>query len=295
MAGIALLSWHCSSAQQVPDTGFDHRSEAPTYASGEGPVVFLDEAHRNYHTLGGRYVAFGRVLSSDGYIVRSSSDPFTPKALAACSIMVIANALSPDGSWDLPTESAFTEDEIATVEAWVRDGGSLFLIADHMPFGGAVAQLARAFGFNWINGVALPDDGAQELFVRADGSLQQSVVTDGIAPAERIDSLAVFTGSAFLPPSEAIPITRFVRPYTIFLPQQAGRFDDATAHIDGRHFVNGAMLQHGRGRLVCFAEAAMFSAQLQGPDREPMGMNQPVAKQNPKFLLNLIHWLDHRF
>jgi len=51
------------------------------------------------------------------------------------------------------------------------------------------------------------------------------------------------------------------------------------------------MLQYGKGRVVIFGEAAMFTAQLQGPDRRPMGMNQPTAKQNPQFLLNVIHWL----
>jgi hypothetical protein len=35
----------------------------------------------------------------------------------------------------------------------------------------------------------------------------------------------------------------------------------------------------------------MFSAQLSGPDKAPMGMNAPVAKHNPQFLLNLMHWL----
>ena len=36
---------------------------------------------------------------------------------------------------------------------------------------------------------------------------------------------------------------------------------------------------------------AMFSAQLTGPEKAPMGMNAPVAKHNPQFLLNLMHWL----
>lgn len=35
----------------------------------------------------------------------------------------------------------------------------------------------------------------------------------------------------------------------------------------------------------------MFSAQLAGPDKHPMGMNALIAKQNPQFLLNVVHWL----
>ena len=40
-----------------------------------------------------------------------------------------------------------------------------------------------------------------------------------------------------------------------------------------------------------FGEAAMFSAQLAGPNRGPMGMNDPAAAQNPQFMLNVLHWL----
>jgi hypothetical protein len=51
------------------------------------------------------------------------------------------------------------------------------------------------------------------------------------------------------------------------------------------------VLAFGRGRVAVFGEAAMFSAQLAGPERRPMGMNAPEAPQNPRFLLNLVRWL----
>jgi hypothetical protein len=35
----------------------------------------------------------------------------------------------------------------------------------------------------------------------------------------------------------------------------------------------------------------MFSAQLAGPNKLPMGMNAPIARQNSQFLLNVMHWL----
>ena len=46
-----------------------------------------------------------------------------------------------------------------------------------------------------------------------------------------------------------------------------------------------------KGRAAFFGEAAMFSAQLAGADRAPMGMNSPGAEQNAQFVLNLLHWL----
>jgi hypothetical protein len=55
--------------------------------------------------------------------------------------------------------------------------------------------------------------------------------------------------------------------------------------------LQGAVLLAGRGRVAVFGEAAMFSAQVSGAARRPMGMNDPGAAQNPQFLLNTLHWL----
>lgn len=51
-------------------------------------------------------------------------------------------------------------------------------------------------------------------------------------------------------------------------------------------------MRFGKGRVAVFGEAAMFSAQLAGPNKDPMGMNDPIASRNPQFLLNLMHWLS---
>jgi len=50
----------------------------------------------------------------------------------------------------------------------------------------------------------------------------------------------------------------------------------------------------GKGRAAFFGEAAMFSAQVAGPNRRPMGMNAPGAEQNFQLVLNLMHWLAER-
>lgn len=287
----ALIVGSCA-AQQIADTAFSYRAAKAAYPEGQGTVVVLDEAHANFHTLSGRYRAFGNVLEQDGYVIRPGIEKFSQAYLKDIRILVIANALAEQDNWMLPTEHAFTKEEATAVKQWVSDGGSLFLIADHMPFGGAARRLGRAFGFNWIDGYAFLDAGGPEIFSRAKGNLSANPITDGGGPAERIDSIALFTGSAFLAPPGATPITSFNDDYSVMLPQQAGVFTDSTAYMDGRYFVNGAMLTYGKGRVVAFGEAAMFSAQRQGPALQPMGMNQPGAEQNPQFLLNIIHWLD---
>jgi len=70
--------------------------------------------------------------------------------------------------------------------------------------------------------------------------------------------------------------------------------NDTTPVISGLGLVNGAFMEYGKGRVVVFAEAAMFSAQFAGPQMGKMGMNNPQAKQNPQLVLNIIHWLDRK-
>ena len=36
----------------------------------------------------------------------------------------------------------------------------------------------------------------------------------------------------------------------------------------------------------------MFTAQLAGPKKRKMGMNNEVVPENYQLLLNIIHWLD---
>src|SRR5260221_8198922 len=145
-----------------------------------------------------------------------------------------------------------------------------------------------------MNLLKIKKDGNHEIFSRKHGNLSETTITKGMNSGERIDSIELFTGSAFLAPAKATIITSLDSAYVIEMPSVAGEFSETSAKMSGMHFANGAMLQYGKGRVVIFGEAAMFTAQLQGPDRRPMGMNQPTAKQNPQFLLNIIHWLDRK-
>ncbi len=68
-------------------------------------------------------------------------------------------------------------------------------------------------------------------------------------------------------------------------------FTETTPRVPAAGFLQGAVLRFGRGHVAVFGEAAMFTAQVSGPQRFPMGMNRPEADQNAQFLLNLMHWL----
>ena len=63
-----------------------------------------------------------------------------------------------------------------------------------------------------------------------------------------------------------------------------------TVRVDG--MLQGAIRSVGRGRVAVFGEAAMFTAQVTGPDQTPMGMNHPSAGDNAQFVLNVLHWLS---
>lgn len=281
-------------AQQEPDRGYAPAIDAPTYRPGEGPVVCVDEAHHNFHTLDGRFWAFGELLRRDGFVTRPNTEAFTATSLAPCRVLVISNAqLAGDwNDWPYPTTSAFTESEMTAVKTWVERGGSLLLIADHMPLAGAAQKLAAGFGVEFENGFARrePETDDPDIFRRDDHTLQDHIVTRGLKPSERIRSVRTFTGQAFRAPG-ARPLLVFPAGYVQLKPRVAWEFPPDTPSQSVEGWLQGATRLYGTGRTAFFGEAAMFSAQLAGADREPVGMNSAGAERNYQFVLNVMHWL----
>lgn len=286
------------AGQQVPDFAFDPPIDVPEFETGQGPVVAIDAAHLNFHTLEGSYQTFGALLRKDGYRVVSNEAPLTEASLAAIDILVIANPLheqSAERFAPLPNLSAFTEPEIAALDAWVAGGGALLLIADHMPIAGHAEELAAAFGVRFHNGFLFGPEGQGRItFRRSDRSLVPSRGSDGRRRTERVDSVTTFTGQAFRidPDVDAQRVLVVPEGYTLFLPRVAWQFSDSTPRIQAANLLQGALVRRGGGRIAVFGEAAMFSAQLAGPERVPMGMNHPSAGQNYRFALNVLHWLS---
>jgi hypothetical protein len=292
-----LLGLSAANAQQVPDLGFEPTIERPEYAADQGPRVLVDSAHLNFHTADGGYSAFAKLLRRDGYRVGANTDIFSAEALARADVLVIANAMhedSKDAFAPLPSRSAFTEAEVAAVERWVRGGGSLLLIADHMPLAGHAETLAAAFGVRFHNGFAV--DAAQNgqiAYRRADGSLVPGLVADGRGADQRVELVRSFAGQAFRvdPTVDATPLLLLPEGSTVLLPEVAWQFSERTPRISAANLLQGALVRHGNGRVAVFGEAAMFTAQLAGPQRQPVGMNSPQAPENARYLLNVMHWL----
>ena len=284
-------------SQQVSDTLFVPSRGLTPWLRGEGPTLMLDEAHHNFHTVAGRYAPFARLAHQAGFRVRAGTSPFTDSSLASVRVVVIANALHPSndgGQWALPTPSAFTPDEIDAVVRFVARGGGLLLVADHMPFGGAVEALGAAVGVQWLNGFALDTLGSGLYTVRRPQGLRAHPVTDGVRRGDRVDSLKVFTGSALrlLAPGDSLIL--LPDGYRVLLPDTAWRFSPRTPSVDGHGWLMGVTRRVGAGRVVALGEAAMLSAQWQGPERRPLGFNDPAAPQNAQFAFSVIRWLSGR-
>jgi hypothetical protein len=285
--GGLFLGW--AAAQQVADTAFVFDIAKPKYALESGSIVLVDAAHHNFHTLASRYAPFGKLLHRDGYRTASALAKTSAEVLQGCRIFVVSNALDSanvGGRWRLPTPSAFSAMEIAALNAWVKSGGRLLLIADHMPFAGAAEALAQSFGFQFFNCFALDNrQRTAERFYRGNGSLADNKITRGI------DTVVTFTGSAFRLPRGARPLLA-LKNYTISSPSVAWQFEEDTPTVHSQGFYQGAYMAYGKGKIVVMGEAAMFTAQLVGPAQNPVGLNAPEARQNNQFLLNILHWLD---
>lgn len=292
---FVLAIYLASARAQAPVADLDYAPPIPNpaYTPNSGPVVRIDEAHHNYHTLDGRYAAFAALLRRDGFRLEPSKSEFSDATLAGASIMVIANAEAAQAGKE--PASAFTVSEIAALRQWVEQGGALLIIADHPPFSDSAMALAQAFGFEFQGGVALTPTasgsfGPIAVFETGKGLSASALSADGLS-AEPVASVMTFTGSAFRAPPGATLMLVFQEGARSFALGPTGPdFTGPGTPIAG--LSQGAILELGKGRVAVFGEAAMFTAQRGGPKREPMGMNTPSARQNYQFVLNLMRWLS---
>ena len=288
---------------QRPDKSFKPIVSDPAYGAGTGPLVCLDEAHNNFHTLNNRFWAFGELLRRDGYVIAASKEKFTVDVLECCRVMVISNAqldLDGWGEYPYPTPSGFTDAEIESVLAWVNEGGSLLLIADHMPLAGVASKLASAFGVGFHDGFAVAgfEDAASRdtafgiptIFSIENQTLLPHPITRGRTERETVTSIRSFTGQAFQLPASAQPLLVLPEDFVLLMPERAWEFGPDTKTIPVGGWSQGAVMPFGSGRAAFFGEAAMFSAQI--TDGNPSGMNAPLAEQNFQFVLNVMHWLS---
>ncbi len=300
-ASVLLAAWLGTSApiagQVASDDGFDPAVAHPAFPAGGGPRLVVDEGHRNLHTAGGRYSAFAHVATLDGFRVEGSKEPFGATSPPSGVVLVIANASGPEGA---NSEAAFTTEEISALVRWIEDGGALFLITDHSPFGAAASNLGRALGVGMSDGeVNDVEHQARELpgpsfleFTPGNGLLGAHAITTGTLADERVSRIVTFGGQALVPPEGAAVLLRL------------GSRAIASAVGSGPETAVGGEAQmiafeRGRGRVVITGEAGMFGAQvLRGEASRRAGVSDPFyfgmnlpGCDNKQLLLNTLRWL----
>ncbi len=288
-----LLSAQTSAvSQQFADPEFEAGVDRPAFIDSH-PVVFVDEAHNNFHTAGGRYKPLADLLKNDGYTVLPSKEKFSVEVLKGCSILVVSNA---QGAALMRTPQAaspaFESSECDAVHDWIQTGGSLLLIADHHPFGASNEILAKKLGVEMGKSMTLDPANAERglpaqiNYSRLNGLLGDHPILMGRDGSERIDRVVTFTGQSLKGPEGSVALLKLA----------SSSFDQARPTIPGRNApaagrAQGLAMTLGRGRVVVLGEAAMLSAQVNGRQGVKMGMNVP-GTDNRQFALNIMHWLS---
>jgi hypothetical protein len=273
LCALAVLFGCDDSAEQVADRNVDLSVADPAFDSATSPIVYIDAGHDNFHTAEGRYAPFAALLQNDGARVEGGEAPFDAALLSRIDILVIANA-----DYSGAGQAPFTQEEVAAVVSYVEQGGSLLLVADHIPYAGAAAPLAVRF-----EDVFAEDDGSG-LFTRANGGLADDPLLSGIT------QIRTFAGSAFTVERPGVrPLLLLNNDWTI---QRMGA-TGLSEKEDAAGLLQGAIFEAGAGRVAVFGEAGMFTAQIgrDGPLPLRTGFGARGAEQNKVFVLNVVRWL----
>jgi hypothetical protein len=275
---------------QRSDPNFDTSVANPAYPKdGSHPRVLFDEAHYNFHTAGGRYEPFAKIMRNDGYQVIPNSEKFSREVLQKGDILVIANAL---GARNMgapgAANPAFTDAECDAVRDWIKDGGSLLLITDHAPMGSAAQCLAKKIGVDMSTGATGDPANSEEnetslVFSRQNHLLGDHPITRGRDESERVNKVRTFTGTSLKGPEGSTPILKLADTAV-----DHSFDDDKTVSAAGR--TQGLAFHLGKGRVVVMGEAAELSAQVIGFNQK-FGMNVPGI-DNRRLALNIMHWLS---
>jgi hypothetical protein len=293
LIATALCFFSVSRAQQVADPNFDAKVAHPAYPKN-GPKVLFDEAHKNFHTAGGRYKPFADLITNDGYQITPNKEKFSAATLKGFAVLVISNALGAE-RMNMPEAAnpAFTIEECDAVRDWVRGGGHLLLIADHAPMGSANQILAERFGVNMSKMFTVDNENYDKesnnpgfiVYTRESGRLADHPITRGRNDSERVNKIIAFTGQSLKGPSDSVAFMKLADSAVDAMPG----VNTEPASAAGR--AQGIAMIFGKGRVVVLGEAAMLSAQLAGPNKMPFGMNR-TGIDNRQIALNIMHWLS---
>jgi hypothetical protein len=212
----------------------------------------------------------------DGYNVKPATETLSSESLGKARVLIIANAQAPEGA---PADaSAFSDEEIAAVEAWVKKGGGLLLIADRAPFGGPARPLAKAFGVTLDDNTILrkgddgKPDGVLTIDVAANGNSKHPVFSG-------VSKVVYVVGESLDGPG---PILRAPKGTYSGPTNQATEGPSAA----GKPII--LAFAHGRGRVVVIGDAGIASAFGSVGGSSHRGVSEAG---NALFVRNVLRWL----
>ncbi|MGH8629507.1 MAG: hypothetical protein ACREU7_01910, partial [Burkholderiales bacterium] len=141
------------------------------------------------------------------YLVAPGTGKFEKRGFEGVGVLIVANAAAPNATAQ-GSGPAFSEAECDAVRDWVRQGGSLLLIADHAPYGRAEALAAR-FGVEMGKGFVLDRANSEAgptllVFSRENGLLGDHSLLRGRDASEEIKRVIAFTGQSLTVPPGAV-------------------------------------------------------------------------------------------
>jgi hypothetical protein len=283
--------------RQLPDNDFVFQNDSPAYAAGTGPRIVIVTTNSKF-VLRGAFDPLAKLAESDGFRVAKQEGTIA-EALRDADILVIANPYL-ESFRDYPAmtpPSAFTAEEIVAIRNYVDEGGALLLLADHAPLGGGSSDLAKAFGFEFLNGhtaeAAAAENGERRVMIMfsADNGLKAGhPVVDGSMGRQKITRFQAFGGQSFIPPAEATSLLTIPQGWVALFTYRLEAELATAPRIDASGMSQGAVMDFGKGRLAVFGEAGGFSAQIiDGIER--FGFNTPEGAGNPEFILATLRWL----
>jgi hypothetical protein len=278
----ALQAQPTPPSQLTVDASFAPAFDAPDFTAGQRPIVLIDEAHRNVISLETYLGPVGRWLGQLGYQVKPWRDSAEELGLSPGSdraVLVVANAQAPEGA---PADaSAFSEAEVIAIESWVRDGGSLLLVADRAPFGAPARALAKAFGVTLDNNAVLlrgtdgKPSGELTIDVNRYGERRHPLF-------DRVLNVVYVVGESVGGPGAILRA-----------PDEA--YGGATAQAPDGPSVAGKPLilafEHGKGRVVVIGDGGVVSAFGSANGAAHRGISEG---DNARFVRNVFKWLAAR-
>jgi len=284
------------------DLGAVPAVETPAWST-DGPTVLVDDGHLNPFTTTTGLAPLATLLRADGYGVLEDDNAGRAEVLRRARVAIVAGALGPSGVMRsvlsgtgieqlAPLDvDAMLDSEVATLEAWVRNGGALLIAADAGPAAGAMAALTARFGVTLSRGLVVDPSRAVDgrssrlAFTRATGLSTTHPILEGSGAAGRVDRVVTDRGPALTPGPNATALLQLgpaaVELATADAPAAEGRPAAGLAHA--------VALTWGRGRVVVLADAGLLTTE-RGLDGRVGGLAAPGGG-NVAFVRNVVFWL----